>query len=161
MSGMQGGLSARDSSFGRGALLRAALAWACVPIAFVACGAESAPGEPHDAAGASSQDTLRGSDATGQAASADGCVCYQDDQRKPCKNNDGTLIDTQAWCALSSEGCPETLDVWRRCSRLGVLGSPGREGYLLTECEGGLTAVYYNYGFSDDTYWLYDAAETW
>jgi len=131
----------------------AASRWPLVWLALVAaCGAESEP----LGTGGTSQETPNGREPP--PTGPDACVCFEGQSRFACEDDDTPIPDIAAWCAQRGAPCPDTLDVWRRCASLGALGRPGRAGYLLTECPGELTMVYYNFGFGEPTYWLYDAS---
>jgi hypothetical protein len=134
--------------------LRALLLHVCW-LAVAACGAESASEAPQGGSDTEqgAGDSARMPAPTGPAA----CVCNPGQDLYACSDDDTPIMDVADWCAASGDPCPATLEVWRSCSSRGLLSAPGRVGYLLTPCEGGLTQVYYIYGFGDHTYWLYDA----
>ena len=124
-------------------------------LAVAACGAESLSEAPQGGGGTESST----GDGTRQPPTGpDACVCDEGTARYACRYDDRTVMDIADWCAASGDPCPATLDIWRSCSSRGLLSSPGRVGYLLTPCEGGVTQVHYVYGYGDDSYWLYDAS---
>lgn len=123
-------------------------------FALAACGAESVSEAPQGAGGTES--STGDSPLSPPPTGPDACVCNQGDRRYACSNGDTPIMDVADWCAASGDPCPATLEVWRSCSSRGLLSSPGRQGYLLAPCEGGLTQVHYVFGFGEHSYWLYD-----